>query len=111
MSQLMLNAVLLATWQTLYMVFIASFLSIVIGLAVGVALFITRPGEMLQHKGIHGLLGLVVNITRSVPFVIYDRHYSADTTIGGHLDRHQCRCGTTDVSGHSLCPHCRNCHQ
>ena len=71
MSLFMLSALLEATWQTIYMVFISSFFSILLGLAVGVILFATRSGELLENKPINAVLGVIVNITRSVPYIIF----------------------------------------
>ena len=71
MSPFMLSALLEATWQTIYMVFVSSFFSILLGLAVGVILFATRSGELLENKPINAVLGVIVNITRSVPYIIF----------------------------------------
>lgn len=59
-----------ALWQTVYMVFISSFLSIIVGLGLGVVLFTTRPGQILARPSLHKMLGAIVNITRSVPYII-----------------------------------------
>ncbi|MDO8954916.1 MAG: MetQ/NlpA family ABC transporter substrate-binding protein [Gammaproteobacteria bacterium] len=64
------NDLYLALWQTIYMVFISSFLSINLGLSVGVILYVTRPGQMLAHPTFNKGLGAIVNITRSVPYII-----------------------------------------
>ena len=45
-------------------------LTILIGLPLGVALFLTGPRQLLSNRGVHSLLALVVNLFRSVPFVI-----------------------------------------
>lgn len=59
-----------ATWETIYMVFIASLLGIIGGLVLGVLLFITGKKQALQNAWLHNGLGLIVNITRSTPFII-----------------------------------------
>ena len=71
MSQLLLEPVLLATWQTIYMVFVSSFVSILLGLALGVVLLVTRPNQLKACPWFYRVLGLIVNIVRSVPFVIF----------------------------------------
>ena len=71
MSQLLLEPVLVATWQTIYMVFVSSFISVLLGLALGVVLFITRPKQLKASPSFYRVLGLIVNIVRSVPFVIF----------------------------------------
>lgn len=54
-----------ATIETLYMVFVASSISIVCGLVLGAVLFSTPKNNM-----VHRLLNFVVNVTRSLPFII-----------------------------------------
>ncbi|PCI40195.1 MAG: metal ABC transporter substrate-binding protein [Thiotrichales bacterium] len=70
MSHLMLSELGYATWQTIYMVFISSFLSIFLGLGLGVVLFITAQGQMLQNRMVNKTLGGIVNVGRSIPFII-----------------------------------------
>jgi D-methionine transport system substrate-binding protein len=59
-----------STWDTLYMVFIASILSIASGLGVGLLLYISARESIWPHKNFYRLLSLSVNIGRSIPFVI-----------------------------------------
>jgi D-methionine transport system permease protein len=70
MSNFALYPLLLATWQTIYMVFIASFVSIIIGLWVGVVLFLAQKKQAFDHKALRSGLGFIVNIGRSIPFII-----------------------------------------
>ncbi len=70
MSQLMLQPLLEATWQTIYMVFLSSFFSILLGLALGVVLFQTRRGELWANLSINRIVGFIANVVRSVPFII-----------------------------------------
>lgn len=65
-AQLLLSS----TWDTLYMVFIASALSILLGLGVGLLLYISAKDGLWQHKNLHRILSLIVNVGRSIPFVI-----------------------------------------
>jgi D-methionine transport system permease protein len=59
-----------ATFETLYMVFISGFISIILGALLGIWLFLTREKQPLQHRGLHHSLSFIVNVTRSVPFII-----------------------------------------
>lgn len=59
-----------AAWETIYIVFIASFISTTLGLGVGLLLFLTQPKQALENKWTNQLLSFVVNVTRSVPFII-----------------------------------------
>lgn len=65
-----MNELAIATWQTLYMVFIASFIGIVFGLMLGCITFATGKHQALENKWLHRVLGLMINITRSTPFII-----------------------------------------
>lgn len=70
MHNLLISQLGVAAWQTVYMVFISSFLSIFFGLVVGVLLFSLKPGKPLENKALYAILGFFVNFTRSVPFII-----------------------------------------
>jgi D-methionine transport system permease protein len=56
--------------ETLYMVAFAAGFTFVIGLALGVVLYLTGPGGLLANRLVHGALGIVVNVGRSLPFII-----------------------------------------
>src|SRR3990167_6731791 len=59
-----------ATMQTLEMVFISVFFAVLVGLPLGVFLFVTRNAYLFKKPLLHSALGLVVNVIRSVPFII-----------------------------------------
>ena len=59
-----------ATIDTLSMLGGSMVLTIALGLPLGVILFLTGKGQMLENKVANGLLSLLVNVLRSVPFVI-----------------------------------------
>lgn len=65
-----LALVLNATGETLYMVALASLFTLLIGLPLGVVLFITRKQGILPAPRINGALGAIVNLGRSLPFVV-----------------------------------------
>ncbi|KON66685.1 MULTISPECIES: methionine ABC transporter permease [Peribacillus] len=56
--------------DTLYMVAISLIFSGLIGLPLGILLVITRKGHILENKWIFNVLNPVINILRSVPFII-----------------------------------------
>jgi len=62
--------VLNGTLDTLYMVIFATLLTIAIGLPLGVLLFVSRPQGLAPSPKINLLLGTVVNIGRSLPFIV-----------------------------------------
>lgn len=59
-----------ATIDTLAMLGGSMVLTIALGLPLGVVLFLTGKGQMLENRLANGALSLLVNILRSVPFVI-----------------------------------------
>jgi D-methionine transport system permease protein len=59
-----------ATLDTLSMLGGSMVLTVILGLPLGVILFLTGKGQMLQNRAANGVLSLVINILRSVPFVI-----------------------------------------
>jgi len=64
--QLLLNA----TGETLYMVLLAGMFTLMIGLPLGVVLFISRRGGLLPLPRLNRALGAVINLGRSLPFVV-----------------------------------------
>lgn len=56
--------------DTLYMSITATVFSYVIGLPLGVALYVSAPGRILENKLFNKIFGTVVNVLRSFPFVI-----------------------------------------
>ncbi|UEM04603.1 ABC transporter permease [Skermanella mucosa] len=59
-----------ATVETLYMVGLAALLGTLLGLPLGVLLATTGRGELLQNVAFNRIAGVVVNATRSTPFII-----------------------------------------
>lgn len=52
------------------MVGISLTISVLIGLPLGVLLVLTRPGKALDNKMIYNFLNVLINIIRSIPFII-----------------------------------------
>ena len=60
-----------AMWETFYAVILSTLISLVIGLPLGVLLVAGEPGGILPlPKWVMGLLNAVINLMRSVPFLI-----------------------------------------
>lgn len=57
-------------YETLLMVGIALFIATIIGIPIGVLLVITRKDHLAPNKGVFLILNVLVNIIRSVPFII-----------------------------------------
>lgn len=66
----MYNEILKAFTETCIMVFAAGFFAALGGLPLGIILAITQPHQLWENKFIHRILGIVVNATRSIPFII-----------------------------------------
>ena len=59
-----------ATLDTLTMTGFSLFFTVLLGLPLGVLLFLTGKKQLWEQHGVYVLLSLVVNILRSVPFII-----------------------------------------
>ncbi|WP_409302235.1 methionine ABC transporter permease [Pseudomonas sp. KCJK8993] len=66
LAQLLLNA----TGETLYMVLLAALFTVLIGLPLGILLFVSRQDGLLPMVRLNRLLGMLVNLGRSLPFVV-----------------------------------------
>ncbi|WP_396593145.1 methionine ABC transporter permease [Brevundimonas sp. R86498] len=62
--------ILRASRDTLLMLFGALALTVVFGIPLGVLLYLSGKGRLAANPVLNGLLSLVVNILRSVPFII-----------------------------------------
>lgn len=56
--------------ETLYMTLFSTLLAYVLGMPIGVALYVTDKNGLKPCKGVNAVLGTIVNIVRSVPFII-----------------------------------------
>ncbi len=59
-----------ATGETLYMVGVAAVLTVVFGVPLGILLTVSAPGALAPRPLLNRFLGLVVNLGRSLPFII-----------------------------------------
>lgn len=61
----------LAVWETLYVTVLSTFFAIVIGLPLGILLVVGEENGILPlPKGLMRILNIVINLLRSVPFLI-----------------------------------------
>ena len=70
MSEPMMWLLVRGVWETLAMTFVSGFFGFVIGLPVGVLLYVTRPGQIIENAKLYRTLSALVNIFRSIPFII-----------------------------------------
>ncbi len=65
-SSLLINA----TWETIYMVGAAGLVGFIVGIPLGVILHTSKKGGLLENTRLNKALGAIVNIGRSVPFLV-----------------------------------------
>ncbi|WP_316841766.1 methionine ABC transporter permease MetI [Pedobacter gandavensis] len=70
MSDAMILLLAKGAWETIVMTFVSGFFGFLIGLPTGVLLFMTRKGQVLEHKTFNHTISIIVNIFRSIPFII-----------------------------------------
>lgn len=56
--------------ETLYMIGVSLAIAIIIGLPLGIVLFVTDRGLFLENRFVKSVLGFIVNMVRSIPFII-----------------------------------------
>lgn len=59
-----------ACWDTLYMVGWSTVIAVVGGLPLGILLVLTDRGGLLQNVAANKVIGQIVNVARSLPFII-----------------------------------------
>jgi len=57
-------------WQTIVMVFTSGFIGFAVGIPLGVLLHLSKKHGLLESASLNKILGIVVNIGRSIPFII-----------------------------------------
>ncbi|MCL2807897.1 MAG: ABC transporter permease [Coriobacteriia bacterium] len=58
------------TWDTIVMTGLATFFAYVLGVPIGVAVVLTSPVGLHPHRVFNSVLGWIVNMGRSIPFII-----------------------------------------
>ena len=62
--------ILLATWETLQMVMLSTFFSLLIGFALAILMIVTNPIGLSPCRSVYRVADFVVNLVRSFPFII-----------------------------------------
>jgi D-methionine transport system permease protein len=70
MSRDLVNLIVEATGESLFMVSVAASLATLFGLLIGIFLATSRKGELFAAPSVNSVLGVIVNATRSTPFII-----------------------------------------
>lgn len=70
MSLDLINLIVQATWESLFMVTVAASLGTFFGLPIGIFLATSCKGELFAAPAVNNIVGVIVNATRSTPFII-----------------------------------------
>lgn len=70
LDSVMINEIMKATWETIYMVLTSTFFAVVIGFIPSIILVITDENGLKPNKYIYRVLDIIINILRSFPFII-----------------------------------------
>lgn len=70
LDETMITMLLEGIRDTVYMTLAATFFGYVIGLPMGIALTLTDKGGIAPNRMVYRMIDIVINITRSIPFLI-----------------------------------------
>ncbi len=70
MDEYIKEAILQGIVETFQMTFFSSLFAYILGLPLGVLLYTTAKGHLFENRGLNLILGTIVNILRSLPFLI-----------------------------------------
>lgn len=70
MSESIITLLLKGTWETIMMTFVSGFFGFLLGLPAGILIFLTRKDQILENIVFNRILSVLVNIFRSIPFII-----------------------------------------
>lgn len=70
MSEQIIKLMIQGLGETLQMTIISTIIAMLIGIPLGVILVITSKNHICENIGINKILGIIINATRSIPFII-----------------------------------------
>ena len=70
MSEYIIETIRNGFFETIQMTVFASAFAYIVGLPLGIILYATAKGRILENKPVNFIIGLIVNIGRSLPFLI-----------------------------------------
>ena len=70
MNEYIVEAILTGIIETVEMTFFGALFAYIIGLPLGIILYATSKGRILENRPVNFIIGLIVNIFRSLPFLI-----------------------------------------
>jgi len=69
-DQATVNMIMVGIWETIYMVFVSSAISYLLGIPLGIILVVTDKKGIHPIPVLNAVLGIIINLLRSVPFLI-----------------------------------------
>lgn len=60
----------MSSLETIYMSLVATLFAVIFGLPLGVITFLTKQGEALENHRVNRILEIIINVGRSIPFII-----------------------------------------
>ncbi len=70
MSKQMIDLLVDGVGETLYMTLVATALAYIIGLPLGILVYVTDSKGICRNRAINTVVGFIINIVRSIPFLI-----------------------------------------
>lgn len=70
MSKEVIDLLISGTLESLYMTLIATIIAYILGIPLGVLVYATDKGNVCQNKVVNLITGVIINLVRSVPFLI-----------------------------------------
>jgi D-methionine transport system permease protein len=70
MSEYIIDAIQKGVLETFQMTFFSALFAYLVGLPLGVLLYATSKGRLLENRVVNLIVGFIVNIMRSLPFLI-----------------------------------------
>ena len=65
-----IDAMINALGETLFMTFVSLIFAVIIGLILGIAIYLTQEDSLYPNKPVNKVLNLIVNILRAIPYII-----------------------------------------
>lgn len=69
-SEMMADLMWTGFLETLQMTVVSTVIAIIVGVPLGVVLVVTSKNQILENYSVNHILGVTVNILRSIPFII-----------------------------------------
>ena len=65
-----IDAMINALGETLFMTFVSLIFAVIIGLILGIAIYLTQEDSLYPNKPVNKVLNLIVNVLRAIPYII-----------------------------------------